>query len=77
NAPSIRERIGAAAGWLGVAIDKDRNRRADEIISLAASGVDVLVIPTDEERAVGSQLLEASSSTRARPRFMLPSARRH
>jgi len=76
NAPSIRERIGAAARWLAVSIDHDRNLKGEEMISLASSGVDVLVIRTDEERAVGSQLLASSSSTRARPRSMLPSARR-
>jgi acetate kinase len=57
NAPTIRERIGAVAGWLGVDIDHELNGRGDEVISLAGSDVDVLVIPTDEERAVGSQLL--------------------
>ena len=56
NAPSVRERIGAFAGWLGIAIDKDRNQRGDEIISLAGSRVEVLVIPTDEERAVAAEL---------------------
>ncbi|MER9662112.1 acetate/propionate family kinase [Mesorhizobium sp. M0159] len=34
NAPSIREKIGVAAGWLGVGIDHDQNRRGEEIISL-------------------------------------------
>ncbi|PDQ23103.1 acetate kinase [Mesorhizobium sanjuanii] len=57
NAPSIREKVGAFAGWLGVAIDKDRNQRGDEIISLAGSRVEVLVVPTDEERAVAAELL--------------------
>ncbi|TIS90585.1 acetate/propionate family kinase [Mesorhizobium sp.] len=57
NAPLVREKIGAAAGWLGVGIDRERNRRGEETISLDGSGLDVLVIPTDEERAVGSQLL--------------------
>jgi acetate kinase len=57
NAPTIRERIGAVAGWLGVDIDHKLNGRGDEVISLAGSDFDVLVIPTDEERAVGSQLL--------------------
>ncbi|MER9685156.1 acetate/propionate family kinase [Mesorhizobium sp. M0139] len=61
NAPLIREGIGAAAGWLGVKIDHDRNVKGEEMISLAGSGVDVLVIPTDEERSVGSQLLALSS----------------
>lgn len=50
NAPSVRERIGAAAGWLGVTVDHDRNRRGDELVSAANSSVDVLVIPTDESR---------------------------
>ncbi|MEO5755438.1 MAG: acetate/propionate family kinase [Mesorhizobium sp.] len=76
NAPPIREKIGAAAGWLGVGIDHELNRKGEEFVSLAGSGVEVLVIPTDEERAVGSQLLASSSSTRARPRLTLPSARR-
>lgn len=76
NAPSIRERIGAAARWLGVGIDHDQNLRGEEMISLADTSVDVLVIPTDEERAVGSQLLEGSSSKRTKPGSMLPSARR-
>ncbi|CAN7577246.1 acetate/propionate family kinase [Mesorhizobium amorphae] len=66
NAPSIRERIGAAAGWLGVGIDHHRNRRGEEVISLAGSGVNVLVIPTDEERAVGSQLLLAPTPALSR-----------
>lgn len=57
NAPVIRERIGAAAGWLGVGIDAERNRAGEELISIVGSDVDVLVIPTDEERAVASQLL--------------------
>lgn len=61
NAPLVRERIGDAAGWLGVTIDHDRNRRGDELVSVADSGVDVLVIPTDEERAVGSQVLGRNS----------------
>ncbi|WP_136619674.1 MULTISPECIES: acetate/propionate family kinase [Mesorhizobium] len=72
NAPSIRERIGAVAGWLGVDIDHKLNRRGEGVISLAGSSVDVLVIPTDEERAVGSQLLSvrppaSSLATRERP----------
>ena len=56
NAPLVREKVGAFAGWLGVAIDKDRNQRGDEIISLAGSRVEVLVVPTDEERAVAAEL---------------------
>ncbi|ESY41495.1 hypothetical protein X746_26030 [Mesorhizobium sp. LNJC380A00] len=61
NAPYIRERAGAVAGWLAVNIDHKLNGRGDEVISLAGSDVDALVIPTDEERAVGVQHLCASS----------------
>ncbi|ESX90192.1 hypothetical protein X756_07135 [Mesorhizobium sp. LSHC412B00] len=57
NAQYIRERAGAVAGWFAVNIDHKLNGRGDEVISLAGSDVDVLVIPTDEERAVGIQLL--------------------
>ncbi|RUW87651.1 acetate kinase, partial [Mesorhizobium sp. M7A.F.Ca.US.010.02.1.1] len=56
NAPLIRERIGAAASWLGLVIDHNRNQRGEEIISFAGSSVEVLVIPTDEERAAAAQL---------------------
>ena len=55
KALTIRERIGAAASWLGVGIDVERNRRGGETISLTGSGIDV--IPTDEEMALGSRLI--------------------
>lgn len=57
NSPVIRERICDAASWLGVKIDLERNRRAEADIKDAGSAVDVLVIPTDEERAIGEQML--------------------
>lgn len=57
NSPLIRERICEAASWLGVKIDPERNRRGEECISTSGSAVDVLVIPTDEERAVAEQVL--------------------
>ena len=57
----IREKIGKAVQWLGVKIDTDRNWRGDEKISGSQSEVDVLVIPTDEERAVAEQFEQAKS----------------
>ncbi|WP_454831049.1 acetate/propionate family kinase [Pseudoxanthomonas wuyuanensis] len=57
NAPAIRQRIGKAAAWLGVDIDPARNQRGDNSIGSAASAVDVLVIPADEERAVAEGVL--------------------
>jgi pyruvate/2-oxoglutarate dehydrogenase complex dihydrolipoamide dehydrogenase (E3) component len=57
NSPLIRERICKAAAWLGVEIDSESNLRNEECISISGSAVDVLVIPTDEERAVAEQVL--------------------
>lgn len=57
NAPLIRERISAAAAWLGVGLDDERNREGEEVVSAANSRVDVLVIPADEESAVAAKML--------------------
>ena len=62
NAPLVRERIGAAAAWLGVGLDEERNRRGEEVVSNPDSRVDVLVIPADEERAVAAQMSIFASS---------------
>lgn len=59
HSPFIRGKIGETAQWLGVEIDADRNWRGDEIISSSQSEVDVLIIPTDEERAVAEQFNQA------------------
>jgi acetate kinase len=56
HAPLIRERIGAAAGWLGVRIDPDRNAAGGPLISAPGSTVDVLVLPTDEEVTVAREV---------------------
>lgn len=55
NAATIRDRIRAAAGWLGVTVDPERNRHGETLISTAGSPVEVLVIPTDAEREVATQ----------------------
>jgi acetate kinase len=56
HSPIIRERIGTAAGWLGVRIDPKRNTAGEPAISAPGSAVDVLVIPTDEELAVAREV---------------------
>ncbi|WP_457300145.1 acetate/propionate family kinase [Phyllobacterium sp. P5_D12] len=61
NSPLIRQRIGEAARWLGVEIDAERNGRGDELISAPHSAVEVLVIPTDEEKAVAVELMKLPS----------------
>jgi acetate kinase len=55
NSSFVRKKICSSAGWLCVEIDDDRNERDDDFISTAHSKVDVLVIPTDEERAAAEQ----------------------
>ncbi|RVA00429.1 acetate kinase, partial [Mesorhizobium sp. M7A.F.Ca.US.002.01.1.1] len=71
NAPLVRERISAAAAWLGVGLDDERNRGDDEVVSATNSRVDVLVIPADEERAVATEILDfrpaAPETARERP----------
>ena len=68
NAPRVRQLIGEAAGWLGVSIDPARNGRGEMSIGSTASGVDVLVIPADEERAVAEGALECLETVDAAPR---------
>lgn len=67
NAPLVRERIGAAAAWLGVGLDDERNRGGEEMVGAANSRVDVLVIPADEESAVATEMLIFRSAAPARP----------
>lgn len=49
NSPQIRSRIGAAAAWLGCALDAQANERGALRISSDDSRISVWVIPTDEE----------------------------
>ena len=65
NSPAIREQICASAGWIGVKIDPESNKQNLARISFPDSAVDVLVIPTDEERAMAEQILSISRSRTA------------
>ncbi len=49
NSPVVRRRICAGLGFLGLRLDARRNARNAQLISTAADGVAVRVIPTDEE----------------------------
>jgi acetate kinase len=60
NSPTIREQICESAGWLGVKIDPESNKQNLARISFPDSAVDVLVIPTDEERAMAEQIFSIS-----------------
>lgn len=48
-AAPVRARVGELAGWLGIRLDPDANRRHGPCISASDSAVPVWVIPTDEE----------------------------
>lgn len=52
HAASVRERICAGLGHLGIVIDSARNERADACVSAERSACRVLVVPTDEERMI-------------------------
>ena len=45
-------------GFLGIEVDKTKNRAHETIISTAVSHVAVLVVPTDEERMIARAALE-------------------
>ncbi len=49
NAPTVRARICAGLGFLGIGLEETRNAANEGVISAAASGVAVRVIRTDEE----------------------------
>jgi acetate kinase len=49
HATPVRERVCRDSGWLGVELDAAANARDSQRISAAGSGVDVLVLPTNEE----------------------------
>jgi acetate kinase len=49
NATPVRARVCAGIGFLGVALDAERNTASAEVISTVASAVEVRVIHTDEE----------------------------
>jgi acetate kinase len=52
NAPSVRERICDGLGFLGIKLDKTRNKKNAAMISINASAVKVRVIHTDEEQMI-------------------------
>jgi acetate kinase len=57
NAPLIRERVCAAAAWLGVTIDPGCNTSGATLLSAAGSKVEVLVVPAEEARQVAQGVL--------------------
>lgn len=62
HSPLIRALIGEGASWLGAEIDRDRNSRGEETISTSGSKVTVLVMHTDEEKAIAKEVERALNS---------------
>ena len=60
NAGEVRARITAGLAWLGLRLDADANDANATRISAADSAVEVLVIPTDEERVIARHTRELS-----------------
>jgi acetate kinase len=68
HSPGMRDRIGQGLGWTGLVLDGGRNARSETRISAAASKVDALVIPTNEELPIA----RAASAHRRGIRLPLP-----
>lgn len=62
HATAVRERIGDASRWLGVAIDPAANAASQAVISPANAPVTVRVIPADEERTMASDTVALLSA---------------
>lgn len=60
---AIRERVCAAAAWLGVRLDPTANASGNDCISASDSRVAVWVIPTDEERMIARHTWTLLQST--------------
>jgi len=52
NSPEIRRKICARLEWIGLQLDDSANTQGRDVISAADSGVEVLIIPTDEEAMI-------------------------
>jgi acetate kinase len=58
NDPDVRDAVVAGSRWLGIELDRERNRAGDRLVSRWQSEVRVWVIPTDEERMIAQHTAE-------------------
>lgn len=63
NAPVVRARICNGLGFLGIELDTERNSSSADVISTAASAVEVRVIHTDEEWMIATTTWQISQQT--------------
>jgi hypothetical protein len=59
NAPTVRARICAGLGFLGIEVEEKRNAASEGVISEAARRVTVRVIRTDEEQMIARSVCYA------------------
>lgn len=52
NLPAVRARIAETGAWLGMTLNAARNEVGDTLISADGARVEVLVVPTDEQRSI-------------------------
>jgi len=66
NSPTVRSRVCASLGYLGVEIDENANRagKGERCISTPDSRVKVYVVPTDEERVIAEETRKLAQGLR-------------
>ena len=57
NQPRVRALVAARLGWLGLRLDEAANAANAPLISAPGSAVEVLALPTDEERIIAEEAL--------------------
>jgi acetate kinase len=64
RSPSLRRAVCERLTVFGVVLDPARNERSDTIVSTDDSAIAVLVVPTDEERAIARQTAAVAAQPR-------------
>ncbi len=59
HASAIRSMVCSRLDWLGAEIDRESNARDAPVISTAGSGVEIRIVPTDEEAMIARHTLDA------------------
>ena len=62
HSPTVRARVCADLGVLGIALDDEANAASATVISTDDSAVAVLVVPTDEELEIATRTIEATAA---------------